>query len=177
MEEDMKGVEIIGRLNKHYSADALQRMQVCHWIKQVKSGRNDLSNVSPPGRAPDEALNDCIAKALEEDPHLSTRKIAKTLNVSSTTVPNHLTKSLEMKCYHMRWAHHAPKAAQKAKRTEMAGSMLQTLESHTTSNARFPWTCDKSQMFYEYRPEMMWDHLGTKWTNLSGRCIIPGRRS
>jgi hypothetical protein len=32
VEEGVKGVEIIDRLNKHYDRDALQRTQVYHWI-------------------------------------------------------------------------------------------------------------------------------------------------
>jgi hypothetical protein len=67
------------------------------WIKEVKSGRKDLSNLPPPGTAPDEKLDDCIAKALKGNPHLSTRKIAKGLKTGSMTVRNHLTKSPEMK--------------------------------------------------------------------------------
>jgi hypothetical protein len=37
VDEGMKGVEIIDRLNKHYREDALRRTQVYYWIKEVKS--------------------------------------------------------------------------------------------------------------------------------------------
>jgi hypothetical protein len=67
MEKGMKGVEIIDRLKKHHGRDALQRTQVYNWIKEVKSGRKDLSNIPPPGKAPDEGLDNCIGKALKED--------------------------------------------------------------------------------------------------------------
>jgi predicted HTH transcriptional regulator len=100
VQEGMKGVKIIGRLNKRYDQDALQQTQVYYCIKDVKSGRKDLSNISTPGRAQDEGLDDCIVRALKEDSHLSKRKIAEALTVSSATVRNHLTKSLGMKCYH-----------------------------------------------------------------------------
>jgi hypothetical protein len=129
---------------------------VYYSIKEVKSGRKNLSNISPPGRALDEGLDDCIEKALKEDPHLSTRKIAKALNSSSTTVRNHLTKPLRMRFYHLRWIPHTLTAAQKAKRKEMAGSMLQTLESHTASNFHFLSTGDESWMFYGYHHETVW---------------------
>jgi hypothetical protein len=102
LEEGMKGVEIIYRLNEHYGRDALERTQVHYWIKEARSGRKNLSNIPPPGRAWNNGLDDCIGKALKEDPHLSTRKIAKALNISSTTVRNHLTKSFGMKYHHMR---------------------------------------------------------------------------
>jgi hypothetical protein len=57
-----------------------------YWIKQVNSGRKDLSIILPPGRARDEGLDDCIAKALKEDPYFSSRKIGEALNISSTTL-------------------------------------------------------------------------------------------
>jgi hypothetical protein len=101
LEEGMKGVEIIPRLNKHYGKDALQRTQVYCWIKKVKTGRQNLSNLPPPGRTSDEGLDDCIAKALKEDPHPSTREIVRAMDISLTMVQNHLTKSLVMKCCYM----------------------------------------------------------------------------
>jgi hypothetical protein len=38
VEKGMKGMEIIGRVNEHYSGDALHRAQVDHWIQEVKFG-------------------------------------------------------------------------------------------------------------------------------------------
>jgi hypothetical protein len=123
VEKGMKGVETIDRLHKYYGRDALQRTQVYYWIREVKSGRKDLLNISPAGSALDEGLYHCIAKGLKEDPHLSTRKIAKALNISSATVRNHLTKSLEMKRDQMRWVPHTLMAAQQAQLRETTGSM------------------------------------------------------
>jgi hypothetical protein len=114
VEEGMKRMEIVDRLNHHYR-DALQRTQVYCWIKEVQSEGKDSSNIPSRGRASDEGLDDCIRKGLKEDPHLSTRKIARASNIGSTTVRNHLTKSLGMKCYHMRWVPHTLTAAQNVK--------------------------------------------------------------
>jgi hypothetical protein len=58
MEEGMKEVEIINRLNKHYSRGALQQAKMYYWIRDVKSGRKHLSNITPPGRTPDKGLGD-----------------------------------------------------------------------------------------------------------------------
>jgi hypothetical protein len=91
VEEGMKGVEIVDKLNEHYGGDALQRTQVYHWIKDVKSGRKDLSKVPPRGSVPDKGLDDCIAQALREDLHHSTRRIANAFSISSTTLRNDLT--------------------------------------------------------------------------------------
>jgi hypothetical protein len=111
LEKGMTGVEIIDRLNKCYGRNALQRTQMYYWIREVKSGRKDLSNVSPAGWALDEGLDHCVAKGLKEDIHPSTRKIAKALSISSATVRSHLTKSLEMKRDYMQWVPHTLMAA------------------------------------------------------------------
>jgi hypothetical protein len=76
------------------------------------------------GRTLGEGLDDCIAKAHKEDPHLSTRKIAKALNMSSAMAQNHLTKSLGMKCYHMQLVPRTLIAAQKATPAEMAERLI-----------------------------------------------------
>jgi hypothetical protein len=93
VEEGIKEMDIIDRLNHHYGPDALQRMHVYHPIKGVTLGRKDISNVSPPGRASDKRLDDCITKALRESHNLSARNIARASNINSTTVRNHLTES------------------------------------------------------------------------------------
>jgi hypothetical protein len=131
-EEGMKGVQIIDRLNKQYGGHTLQRTQMHYWINETKSGSMDLSNIPPREWGQMRDWKKGLQKAPKEDPHLSTSKIAKALNISSTKLQNHLTKSLGMKCYHMRWLTHTL-AARKAKHGEMTGSMLQTLESHAAS--------------------------------------------
>jgi hypothetical protein len=56
----------------------------------------------------------------------------------------------------VRWGLHTLTAAQKAKRAEKIGSMLQTPESHAASNFHFLWTGDESWMFYECDHEKIW---------------------
>jgi hypothetical protein len=51
---------------------------------------------------------------------------------------------------------HALMTAQKFKRREMTGSILQMLESHTGSNFHFLWTGDESGLFYEDHHETIW---------------------
>jgi hypothetical protein len=102
VEEGMKLVEIIDRLNQHYGQGASRLTPVYSWIKEVKSWRKNLLNIPPPGRVRDEALDGCIGKALKENPHLSTKNIATALNISAMTARNHLTKSLSMRSHHIR---------------------------------------------------------------------------
>jgi DNA-binding transcriptional ArsR family regulator len=101
VDEGLSGVEIVHRIQQHYSENPLSRTQVSCSIKEVKLGRTDLSNIPPPGREPDELLADCIAEAHAADHHISARKIAQALNISLDSVRHHLTVSLGMTCYHM----------------------------------------------------------------------------
>jgi hypothetical protein len=101
-DERLSGIEIIKRLNERYGEDSLSRSQIYSWIKKVKLGRKDFSNIPPPGREFDEALPTCIAETHTTDPHLLTRGIAKALNIAATTVRYYSTLSLGMKYYYMR---------------------------------------------------------------------------
>jgi hypothetical protein len=108
-------------------------------------------------------LDDCIVKALKEDPHLSTRNSATALNIRLRTVRNDLTKSSGMKYCHMGWVPRTLTAAQKVKSVDVAGSMLQRLESQTASNFHFLWIGDELWMFYEYHHEIM---EAASWENV-----------
>jgi hypothetical protein len=50
VESGMKGAEIIDSLNRHHSRDALQRMKEYCWMKEVKSGRNNVADSLTPER-------------------------------------------------------------------------------------------------------------------------------
>jgi hypothetical protein len=156
VDEGLPGVQIVDRIQQHYHDEPLSRTQIYYWIKEIKLGRTDLSNIPPPGREPDELLADCIAEAHAADPHLSARKIAQALNISLDSVRRHLTVSLGMKCYHMRWVPHTLTDAQKSKRAQMAGEMLVELGKHQASNFHFLFTGDESWIFYVYHHRTMW---------------------
>jgi hypothetical protein len=61
------------------------------------TGENGFSNILPKGKTLGEGLDDCIGKALKENPSLSRRRISKTLIIRVTTVRSHLTESLGIK--------------------------------------------------------------------------------
>lgn len=140
----MKEVEIIDMLKMHYGLDALHQTQIDSGIKEMKSGRKDFSNIAPPGRVPGGGLDDCIAKGFKEDPLISTKKIAKDLKSSSTTVRNHLASSF-------------------------AGSATHPLEKHAASSFHFPPIDDESSMFYEYHHNIVWAASWGKMDELERR--------
>jgi hypothetical protein len=122
----------------------------------VRLGRNDLSNIRPPGKESYEDLSACIHEARAASPYLSARGIAKALTIRATTVRHYLTVSLGMKCYHMRWAPLRLKERQESKRVQMAGRMLLELEKRQTSNVHFLFPPHELWMFYQYHHTTMW---------------------
>jgi hypothetical protein len=58
----------------------MSRSEVSKWVRDIKGGRTDLETISSSGRTPDEGLADVIQKRIDEDPHLSARKIAESLS-------------------------------------------------------------------------------------------------
>jgi hypothetical protein len=68
VEESMKGVEIIDRLNKHYGQNTFsERRDITG--SRICNREKEFSNILPPGRVPDEGLDNCIGNALKEDFH------------------------------------------------------------------------------------------------------------
>jgi hypothetical protein len=74
---------------------------VYYWVKEIKLGRNVLSNISPPGRHHDKVIADAIAREFAEDPHISVKKLADILNIAPSIVRCYLTKDLGIKFYHI----------------------------------------------------------------------------
>ena len=90
LEEGDTGIEIHRRLTEHYRDRAMSRSEVYRWVRDIKGGRTDLETISSPGRTPDEGLADVIRKRIDEDPHLSARKIAQSLGIATSTVCHYL---------------------------------------------------------------------------------------
>jgi histone-lysine N-methyltransferase SETMAR len=152
----MPGNEILKVLRQRYGMNAMGKSQMYFWIAEIKRGRTDLSDLHRPGRTPDEGLALVIAAKHEQDRHLSARQLAKSLGIAVSTVCHYLSNVLGLKLRHMRWVPHTLTVEQKAKRAQLAGSMLSELEMHRASNFHFIYTGDESWLFYHYDQQRMW---------------------
>jgi histone-lysine N-methyltransferase SETMAR len=155
-DEGLTGVQIIQKLKDHYGKDALSNSEIYRWIREVKCGRTDLTNALPPGRPRIEDLAPQILRLLDDDPHASARQIAGALGVSPATVGNRLRCDLGMRCCHLRWVPHMLTSPQKAKRAELARSMLAELSTQEPHNFAFVYTGDESWMLYVYPHKTQW---------------------
>jgi histone-lysine N-methyltransferase SETMAR len=155
-DEGLRGTQIIAKLKQHYKSDVLSDQAIRYWIRGVKFLRKDLNNIPSPGRPQIEDLDVQIEQIIENDPHASARHIAEVLNVSPSTVCDRLTNDLGMKCCHLRWVPHLLSSEQKAKRAEMARSMLNDLREHARTDFLSLFTGDESWMLYAYPYETQW---------------------
>uniref|UniRef100_A0A0N5CCE7 HTH_48 domain-containing protein n=1 Tax=Strongyloides papillosus TaxID=174720 RepID=A0A0N5CCE7_STREA len=103
-------------INKTFGEDLVSHATVKRWFKKFREGSEDLENEER-GR-PDTVLdNDELRKAVEANPRVTIRELAGELNVSKTTVSNHLkeigkTKELD------KWVPHELNYYQKLYRYE-----------------------------------------------------------
>jgi hypothetical protein len=148
LEEGDTGTEIHRGLMEYYRDRAMFRTEVYQWVRDIKGGRNDLETISSPGWTPDEGQADLIRKTIDEDPHLSARKIAQSLSLGSaiatSIVCDYLRHVIGMKCCHLRWIPQRLTVAQQVERQDLAKRMLEILAKHAVSNFRFPFTGDES---------------------------------
>jgi hypothetical protein len=138
---------------------------VLYWVREIRAGREDLSNEAKPGRPCQINLDTVLAHKLELDPNTTTQKLALSLGVSAQTVTNHLHHNLGMKCYHLRWISHGVDNSQKAERVRLARIMLEALNVHVRTNYQYLITGDELEMMYDQIPLKMLtldrDHIDT----------------
>jgi hypothetical protein len=134
-----------------------------------------FSNILPLGKAPDEGLDDHIGKVPKEDPRLSTKTIAKTLNISFTTVRNDLTKSLGIKCYHVRWVPHTSTRHNRPNVERWSEACYKRWKAMQPPFSTSCWLAMNSRCCVSTIMNQYGQRRGKKWTNLGGRHIIRGR--
>ena len=76
-----------------YGDEALGQSTVCKWIVRFRIGNFDLEDAKRSGR-PSTVDDDQIQALVTYNPHSTTRDIAETLNISHTSVSNHLGASV-----------------------------------------------------------------------------------
>ena len=78
--------DIIKEMKETYREECYSDSQIYFWIRQIKCGRQDLSDLPKPGRPVDEQLTVTIQKAFNKNQFASARSVARKIGVSHTTV-------------------------------------------------------------------------------------------
>jgi hypothetical protein len=148
--------EVKGIINEHYGADALSTSRIYLWFNKPVRRGTDFIDIPSPGRPPDEEIMPAFQHELEQDPTISARAIADTLDLGLSTVLRCLHEDLHMLYWHRKWMPHPLSDDEKVKRADLAGNMLETLERHGSRCFHNLLTGDESWMFYAYQKTHEW---------------------
>jgi len=128
---------------------------VKYWTKAFKEGRTRMADESRPGRPRIPGLGERVKELLAEEQFLSQKKLAKALGVHQTTMHRVLTEDLGLVRVNFKWIPHSLNDTQKRERVELAGNLLDILES-----SRANWsniiTGDETWVYLENQRDFVW---------------------
>jgi hypothetical protein len=91
------------RLSAKFNDVVYRLRSVQHWCQYIRQDRELLDDEPRLGRPPTDFLDIQILSSLEKQPFHLAYSLAEILDVSHTTILNHLRHSLGMKLFHLRW--------------------------------------------------------------------------
>jgi hypothetical protein len=97
-----------------------------------------------------------ILSSLEKQPFHSAYSFAEILDVSQTTILNHLRNSLGMKLFHLRWIPNQLTEKLRANRIHKCQKLLPLLERMEANPFRIVLTGNKSWFMLEYQHAVKW---------------------
>jgi hypothetical protein len=148
--------EISRDLKAKYGQPAYSRGQVSTWVNYFKMGRKNFFDLPRPGRTPDEVIPRAFDRVIGKDRYFSAKAVPHTLRLALGAVFHYLRHYFRMSYQLLKWVTHMLSDAQKAKRVDLAGSMLATLSHQVSSNFHFIFTGDESWFFYSYPHTHQW---------------------
>jgi hypothetical protein len=134
-----------------YGLRSLQRS--CQYVRQWC---DFLGDEPRSGRPPVDFLDIRMLTCLEKEPFHSAYSLAEILNVSHTTILNHLRDALGMKLFHLRWILHQLMEQLRITRIQKCQELLQLLEAMGASKFRNILTGNESWFTLEYQHFAKW---------------------
>lgn len=127
--------EIHTHLKDVYGDEAMSMKSVEYWTHQFKLGRTDIKDASWPGRPQEESYRILVQIQIAKDPYITARKIAKSTNISISTVLSILTNDLGYNYRYLRWMPHIRSDEMKIQRVNQSKEILRALQ--TTKRSHF----------------------------------------
>lgn len=147
---------IADSLQEVYGPDAYSLEKVKYWTHQFKLGRTNINNNKSTGKPPLDYLDANILKVLTDYPFSSVRSIAEVLKEPRSTIYEHLTESLGLKNYSLKWVPHELTCVMKQKRKDEATNLLNVLMTESFNDFDFIVTGDESWFYLDYSPRTLW---------------------
>lgn len=162
LRKNLSSQEIVSEIRNTYKEEAYSQAMIYNWIKEIKLGRTDLSNLPSTGKPVDDQIDPHINYLLECNPFSSARMIARKLHIAVSTVTDHLHNSLGMKNIYFRWIPHRLNSSQKDIRVKTSKQILELLQKAKRNNYIFVLTGDESWFEYCYNFKRKWVLLNDK---------------
>ena len=125
------GAETVLMLKQAYKEECLCRSAILRWHNLFKAGRESFELI-PHGGHPTtvrtEVNINTVSAIIQEDSHLSTRKIASLLNISKSSVSLILKDSLQMRRVSSTWVPHFLTRKQMQNRVKVCQEVLAVIE-------------------------------------------------
>jgi hypothetical protein len=84
----------------------MSQSEVYSWIEEMKWRKTDFNTIPSPVRVSDKSFTNIIVHRFKQDHCLSTRKLAESLDIVSTTMSHYLQDIIGMKYLCLRWVIH-----------------------------------------------------------------------
>ena len=156
LRKNLSPQRIVSELKETYRDEAYSQASIYFWIKEIKLGRTDLSNLPSTGKPVDDQIDYHIIYELECNPFASARMIARRLRIAVSTVTDHFHNSLGMKNVHFRWIPHRLNSSQKEMRVKTSKQILELLQKAKKNKYVFILTGDESWFEYSYSYKQKW---------------------
>jgi hypothetical protein len=115
-----------------------------------------MNNESRSGRSPIDFLDIQILSSLEKQSFHSAYSLSEILNVSHTTIFNHLRDSLHLKYFHLQWIPNQLTEQLRATRVQKYKELLSLLETMAATKFHTIVTGDESWFTLEYQNSAKW---------------------
>jgi histone-lysine N-methyltransferase SETMAR len=154
--------QIEASLKKGYGVQALRTRTIEKWAARFRGGRFSVEDDSRPGRPIEIDLKTAVLKALDRQPHSSSREISKVLGFPKTTVLRAL-EELGLRFFESRWIPFRLSNDQKADRVRVSQEMIMLLEGLGPIERQYLITGDESWIYWDNGIRGMWamdrDHV------------------
>ena len=154
--QDKSNIQIYESINRTYGKEQISLRQIENRTKSLDDDTFSIFDKKRSGRPLKNELVDPISNLLEEDPYISTKKLAKKLNVDKKTVKRVLIEELHMVKIYFKWIPYNLTDKIRAKRIEIATQLLNFLSSASEQTLNRIMTQDEIWLYLNNPRRSMW---------------------
>jgi histone-lysine N-methyltransferase SETMAR len=143
-------------INDTYGQDVVSLRTVQKWTQRYTGGDDSFEDLARSGRPRKDELIPSVIQIMEQEPHVSQNKLAEILGVHHHTINRILTEELGLTRVNFRWIPYKLNDDQKAKRVEIAKSMLHVLANASLPQLKMILTGDETWVYLSNPRSSMW---------------------